>query len=83
MSDIIVYFFVQCLYTVDDVRCGELVSEMVPSADFVFYVSIESGAILLDCPGGDMLFTVVYDCGGEVFRGCVYVCEVVYVEVGE
>ena len=81
--DIIRYFFVQCLYSVDDIRCGELVSEVVPCADFVSDVSIESGAIMFNSPGRDMLFTVVYDDGGEVFSGCVYVSEVVYVEVCE
>ena len=83
MLYIIRYFFVQCLYSVDDIRCGELVSEVVPCADFVSDVSIESGAIMFNSPGRDMLFTVVYDDGGEVFSGCVFVSEVVYVEVCE
>ena len=81
--DIIRCFFVQCLYSVDDIRCGELMSEAVPCADFVSNVSMESGAIMFYSPGWDMLVTVVYDDTGEVFGGCVYVSEVVYVEVCE
>ena len=58
-------------------------SEMVPCADFVSDVSMESGAIMFYSPSWDMLFTVVYDGKGEVFGGCVYVSEVVNVEVCE
>ena len=58
-------------------------SEVVPCADFVSDVSMESGAIMFYSPGWDMLFTVVYDDRGEMFCGCVYVSEVVYVEVCE
>ena len=36
-------------------------SEVVPCADFVSYVSMESGAIMFYSPGRDMVFTVVYD----------------------
>ena len=36
-------------------------SEMVPCADFVFDGPIESGTILLDSSGWDVLFTVVCD----------------------
>ena len=53
-------------------------SEVVPCADFVSDVSMESGAIMFYSPGWDMMFTVVYDDRSEVFGGCVYVSEVVY-----
>ena len=56
---------------------------MVPCADFVSNVSMEIGAIMFYSSGWDMLFTVVYDDSGEVFGGCVYVSEDVYVEVCE
>ena len=58
-------------------------SEVVSCSDFVFDVSIETGAIMFYSPGGDVLFAVVSDDGGEVFCGCVDVCEVVHVEVCE
>ena len=70
-------------FSVDDIRCGELVSEVVPFADFVSDESMESGAIMFHSPGWDMLFTAMYDGSGEVFCGCVYVSEVVYVELCE
>ena len=81
--DIIIYFFNKCLYSVDDVRCGKLVSEVIPCADFVSNVSMKSGVIMFYSHGWDLLFTVVYDDRGEVFGGCVYVSEFVYVEVCE
>ena len=56
-------------------------SEVVPCADFVSDVSMESGAIMFYSPGWDMVFTVVYDDRSEIFGGCVYVSEVVYVKV--
>ena len=55
-------------------------SEVIPCADFVSDVSMESGAIMFYSPGWDMSFTVVYDDRGEMFCGCGYVSEVVYVE---
>ena len=39
--DVIRYFFVTCIYSVDDIRCGEFVSEVVPCAGFLSYVSME------------------------------------------
>ena len=56
-------------------------SEVVPCADFVSNVSMEPGAIMFYSPGWDMVFAVVYDDRCEIFGGCVYVSEVVYVEV--
>ena len=50
MLDIIRYFFVYCIYSVDDIRCGELMSEVVPCADFVTDLSMESGAIMFYSP---------------------------------
>ena len=38
---------------------------------------MEAGAIMFHSPGWDMVFTVVYDDGSEIFGGCVYVSEVV------
>ena len=69
------------MYAIGDIRCGRLVSEVVPCADFMFNVSIESGAKLFDSPGWDIYFAVVCDCLVEVFYGCIYVVVVVYVEV--
>ena len=54
---------------------------MVPCADFVSNVSMEPGAITFNSPGWDMVFAVVYDDRCEIFGGCVYVSEVVHVEV--
>ena len=48
-------------------------SEVVPCADFVFKVSIESGAKLFNSLGWVILFAVMYDYLVEVFFGCVYV----------
>ena len=56
-------------------------SLVVPCADFVSNVSMESGSIMSYSPGWDTLFIVVYDDRGEVFGGCVYVSEAVYVEI--
>ena len=53
----------------------------VPCADFMFNVSIESGAKLLNSPSWDILFAAVYDCGVKVFYGCVYVSVALFVEV--
>ena len=78
MLDIIRYFFVQCLYSVNDIRFGELVSEVVPCANFVSNVSVESGTVMFYSPGCDMLFTVMYDDRGEVFGGCVYTAPAVF-----
>ena len=59
----------------------EVVSELVPCADFVFHVSIESKAIVFNIPGWDTLFVVVYNFDAEfIYRG-VYVSVVVYVKV--
>ena len=69
------------MYAIDDSRCGTLVSEVVPCADFMFNVSIETGAKLFNSPGWDVLFAVMYDYLVEVFHGCVYV--VVVVEVSQ
>ena len=44
---------------IDDIRCGALVFEMDPGADFMFNISIESGVILFNSPGWDILFAVV------------------------
>ena len=79
--DIIVYILVKCLYANGDIRCGALVSEMVPCSDFMFDVSIESGAKLFNSTGWDILFAVMYDYLVDVFYGCVYVSVVVYVLV--
>ena len=73
VSDIIRYFFVQCLYTVDDIRCGELSSEVVSRSYFESDVSIDTGAEVFDSPGRYILFTTACDDGGEKFGGCVYV----------
>ena len=54
---------------------------MVCCADFMFDVSIESGAKLFNSPGRDIRFAVTYDYLVEVFYSCVYVVVVVYVEV--
>lgn len=78
MSDIVIHIFVQCFYTVIDILCRELMSEMVPYTNLMFYISIESGAIVLHSPGGDILFTVMDDDAGEVFCHCVGVNEDVY-----
>ena len=40
MMDIISYRSVQCSYTVDDIRSGELLSEVVPGTDFVLNAPI-------------------------------------------
>ena len=56
-------------------------SEVLPCADFMLNVSIESGAKLLDSLDLDILFAVMCDCGLNIFHGCVYVRAVVYVEV--
>ena len=44
VSDIIIYFFVHCLYTVDNILCEESLSEIFLCADFVSHVSFESRA---------------------------------------
>ena len=44
-------------------------------------LSIETGAVPLDCPGWDVLFTVMDDDGCEVFCGGVNVGEGVNVKV--
>ena len=49
-----------------------LVSEVVPCADFVFNISIESGAKSFICPGWDMMLAVGCDCCVQIFYGCVY-----------
>ena len=56
-------------------------SELVPCADFVFYVSLESKDIVFHSPGWDTLFAVVYDCNVELIYRSVYVSVVVYVKV--
>ena len=48
---------------VDDIQCGKLVSEVVPYAVFVLNASIESGDMVFNRPGGDILFAVVCDFG--------------------
>ena len=53
-------------------------SEVGPCADFMFIVSIESGAKLFNSPGWDILFSVVYDYCVKVFFGCVYVSVVLF-----
>ena len=50
------------MYSVGDILWGELASEVVPRADFVSDVSIESGAKPFDSPGWDMEYTVFDDC---------------------
>ena len=45
------YFLVECLCLVDDIQCGELISELNPCADIVFFVYIESGTKVLNNPG--------------------------------
>ena len=40
------------MYVIDDIRCGTLVSEAVPCADFMFNVSMESRAKLFNSPVG-------------------------------
>ena len=69
------------MYAIDDIRCGALVSEVVPYADFMFNVSIESRAKLFNSPGWFIPFAVMYNYLVEVFHGCVLVSVVVYVEV--
>ena len=32
------YFYVYCLYAIDDTRCGALVSEVVPWEDFMINI---------------------------------------------
>ena len=56
-------------------------SEVVPCVDFIFNVSIRSGAKLFNSPGRDILFATVCECGVRVFCGCLYVSVVVYVEI--
>ena len=56
-------------------------SELVPCADFVFYVFIESKAIVFNSLGWNTLFAVVYDCHVELIYRSVYVSVVVYVKV--
>ena len=56
-------------------------SEMVPCADFMFDVPIETGTILLNSSSWDVLFAVVCDYCIEVFYGSVYVCVVVNIEI--
>ena len=36
-------FICYCMYAVDDTSCGELMSEVVPCADFMFNVSMKNG----------------------------------------
>ena len=80
---IIAYFFVQCLYTVDVIYFLKTVLETVLCTDFVVYLSIESKAIMVHRPVGDILFTVVDCFGGEVFSCCIDVSEVIYTVVCE
>ena len=56
-------------------------SEVVPSADFMFNVFIESGAKMFNSRSWEILDTAMFDCGVEVFYGRVIVSVVVYVEV--
>ena len=55
-------------------------SEVVPCADFMFNVSIESGAKLLNSPVWDTYFAVMYDYLVEVFHGCVHIGLIAHVE---
>ena len=73
VSDIIRYFLVQCLYAVDDIRCGELSSEVFSCLYFESDVSIDTGAEVFDSPGRYILFTIACDGRGEKFGGCIYV----------
>ena len=63
------------MYLVDDIRCGELSSEVVSRSDFESDVPIETGAEVFDSPGRDELFTIACNGVCEVFGGCVYACE--------
>ena len=59
----------------------ELVSKLVPCADFGFYAFIESKVIVFNSTSWDTLFAGVYDCDAELNYGGVYVSVVVYVKV--
>ena len=72
MPDSILIFFVYCLYVVEDIWRGELMSEEVSCADFLFYVFIESSAFVTNCLGRDLTLTVLYLCGVEDLYGSVY-----------
>ena len=50
------------MYAVDDIRCGELASEVVTGSDFGSDVSIEAGAEVFDSPGWDVSGTIACDC---------------------
>ena len=80
VADIISYFLVKCMYAVDDIRCGELVSEVVSGADFGSDVSIEAGTEVSNSPGGDVTGAIACDGVGEVFGGGVYAGEGVEAE---
>ena len=80
-EDVVSDFLIESLKVVDDVWCWELFAEMITCFEFVADFSGETGAVLLDSPGWDVLFAVVYDYGREMFCGCVDVCEVVDVEI--
>ena len=58
---------------VDDIRCGELSSEVVSCLYFESDVSIDTGAEVFDSPGRYILLTIACDDGCEEFGGCVYV----------
>ena len=81
VTDIIGYFFVKCLDSVDDIRGGEEVSEVVPCPYFVFDVSVEAGAKVFDSPGRNVVSTIACNDVCEVFGGSVNGGEVVCVEV--
>ena len=54
---------------------------MISCFEFLTDFTCETGAVLLDSPGRDVLFAVMCDDGGEVFSGGVDAGEVVYVEI--
>ena len=67
MLGVILYLLVEYLYTLGDVLCGELVSEMDLFAEFLVCASDEAGTLMFTSLGCDHLLFAVYDFGVKVF----------------